>query len=138
MDNCTSWYTVKRLLSACTCFCTFECTVWRACKAPSRVQWYSKLHPLVFSVFFLLFLLPAAYTTPSKRETKKRMPLYTIPGCTIIHLMQMSDSVPFGVMYECICLRFEFYILWRRVVVVVSLVFIVAFCSIGHMIYHNR
>ena len=36
------------------CFCTFECTVWRACKAPSRVQGYSKLHPLVFSVCFLL------------------------------------------------------------------------------------
>ena len=35
------------------CFCTFECTVWRACKAPFRVQWYSKLHPLVFSVCFL-------------------------------------------------------------------------------------
>ena len=83
------------------CFCTFECTVWRACKAPSRVQWYSKLHPLVFSVFFAVwrackapssvkwypklhtlvfsvclcfFLLPAAYTTPSKRETKKASP----------------------------------------------------------------
>ena len=37
------------------CFCTFECTVWRACKAPCRVQWYSKLHPLVFSVFFAVW-----------------------------------------------------------------------------------
>ena len=27
--------------------------MWRPCKAPSRVQWYSKLHPLVFSVCFL-------------------------------------------------------------------------------------
>ena len=35
--------------------CVFA--VWRACKAPSRVQ------------------LPAAYTTPSKRETKKSLPL---------------------------------------------------------------
>ena len=26
--------------------------MWRACKAPSRVQWYSKLHPLAFSVCF--------------------------------------------------------------------------------------
>ena len=35
------------------CFCTVECTVWLARKAPSRVQWYSKLQPLVFSVCFL-------------------------------------------------------------------------------------
>ena len=34
-----------------------------------------KLRPLVFSVFFLLFfLLPAADTTPGKRETKKSLP----------------------------------------------------------------
>ena len=36
-------------------------------------------HPLVFSVFFLPFLLPAAYTTPSKGETKQKnspKPLY--------------------------------------------------------------
>ena len=68
--------------------------------APSRVQWYPKtapsrvqcvffpcgvrvrpplvlsgtpkLHPLVFSVFcFRGFLLPAAYTSPSRRETQK-------------------------------------------------------------------
>ena len=31
-----------------------------------------KLHPLVCTVFFCFFLLPAAYTTPSKRETKKK------------------------------------------------------------------
>ena len=53
MNNCTSWYSVTRLFSACACFCTFECTVWRACKAPSRVRWYPKLHTLVFSVCFL-------------------------------------------------------------------------------------
>ena len=45
------------------CFCTFECTVWRACKAPSRVQWYSKLHPLVFSVFVAVW---RAYKAPSR------------------------------------------------------------------------
>ena len=27
--------------------------MWRACKAPSSVQWYSKLHTLVFSMCFL-------------------------------------------------------------------------------------
>ena len=104
MDYYTSWYSVWRLFSACTCFCPFECTVWRACKAPSRIQWYSKLHPLVFSVcilpcgvrirhplvfsgtqklhalvlsvfFFRVFFLPAAYTRPEyARNKKKRVP----------------------------------------------------------------
>ena len=65
--------------------------MWRACKAPSRVQCVlpcgvrvrpplvfsgtQKLHPLVFSVFFcFLFLLPAAYTTRSKRDAKQKKP----------------------------------------------------------------
>ena len=80
--------------------------MWRACKAPSRVQWYSKLHTLMFSVCFAVwrackdpsrvqwypktalsrvqcvfvpfFLLPVAYTTPSKRETKNIFPLETL------------------------------------------------------------
>ena len=34
-----------------------------------------KLHLLVFSVFFAFFLLPAAYTTATKRETKTKFPL---------------------------------------------------------------
>ena len=46
--------------------CVFA--VWRACKAPSRVQWYPKTVPFRVQCVFLLFLfsLPAAYTTPSK------------------------------------------------------------------------
>ena len=35
----------------------------------------------------------------TKARTRTEKTLYTIPGCTIIHLMQMSDSVPFSVMY---------------------------------------
>ena len=35
----------------------------------------------------------------TKARTRTEKTLYTIPGCTIIHLMQMSDSVPFGVMF---------------------------------------
>ena len=35
----------------------------------------------------------------TKARTRTEHTLYTIPGCTTIHLMQMSDSVPFGVMY---------------------------------------
>ena len=48
--------------------------MWRACKSPSRVQWYPKLHPLVFSVCFLPFevrVMPLSCsvvpkTTPSR------------------------------------------------------------------------
>ena len=83
--------------------CTFECIVWRACKAPSRVQWYSKLHPLVISVCFFpcgvrvrpplvfsgtqkltlscsgcffsfLFSCRPHTRAPSKRETKQNKP----------------------------------------------------------------
>ena len=39
---------------------------------------------------------------------------------------------------KCIWLRFEFFTLWWRVVVVVSLVFIVIFGSIRHTICHNQ
>ena len=35
----------------------------------------------------------------TKARTHIEKTLYTIPGCTIIHLMYMSDSVPFGVMH---------------------------------------
>ena len=99
----------------CTCFCSFECTVWRACKAPSRVQCVflacgvrvrpslvfsgsQKLHPLVFSV--LLFLLLAAYTTPSKRETKKASPY-----CTCVSARQFS-STNNALPSSCLCICF--------------------------------
>ena len=46
---------------------------------------------------------PYTHATRSLKRTKARThaekTFYTIPRCTIIHLMQMSDSVPFGVMY---------------------------------------
>ena len=62
--NRTSWFSGRThaLLS-------FRCTVhvWRACKAPCSVL-LTKLHHLVYSVCFFVFLLPAAYTSPSKRE----------------------------------------------------------------------
>ena len=74
----------------------------------------------------------------TKAHTRTEKTLYTIPRCIIIHPMQMSDSVPFVVMYECIWLRFGISTLWRRVVVVENLVFIVAFCSIRHTVYHNQ
>ena len=38
------WMLIK---SAASQDCTFECTVWHACKAPSRVHCCSKLHPRV-------------------------------------------------------------------------------------------
>ena len=34
-----------------------------------------------------------------RSATRTEKTLYTIPGCTIFHFMQMSNSVPFGVMY---------------------------------------
>ena len=53
----------------------------RTCPCGVRVSSLScsvvpqKIHPLVFSgFFFVLFLLPAAYTSPSKRETKTKPP----------------------------------------------------------------
>ena len=60
--------------------CTLSCSVcvfavWRACTAPSRVQWYPKTAP---SRVQCVFLLPAAYTNPSKRETKKASPYVSI------------------------------------------------------------
>ena len=33
----------------------------------------------------------------TKARTRTGKSLYTIPGCTFVHLMQMSDSVPIGV-----------------------------------------
>ena len=35
----------------------------------------------------------------TKTRTRTEKTLYTIHGCTIVHLMQISDSGPFGVMY---------------------------------------
>ena len=35
----------------------------------------------------------------TKARTRTEKTLYTKPRCIIIHLMQMSDSVPFGVMF---------------------------------------
>ena len=58
-QNCT--------LSCSVCVFAVWFAVWRACKAPSRVQWYSKT---TASRVQCVFLLPAAYTTPSYRETK--------------------------------------------------------------------
>ena len=81
--------------------------MWRACKAPSRVQWYSKLHPFAFSVFFavwrackaplvfsgtqklhplvlgvcVFFFLPAGRIHEA-RVSEKKSALYTVPGCT--------------------------------------------------------
>ena len=54
------------------CFFVFQCTVWRACKVVSRVQWYTNTTPpRVRCLFLFPFLfLSAAYTNPSKRETK--------------------------------------------------------------------
>ena len=47
-------------------------------RPPSRVQWYPKTAPSrVQCVFFCFFFFPGAYTTPSKRETKKKPPLTT-------------------------------------------------------------
>ena len=59
-------------------------------RPPSRVQWdpktaFSRVH-CVF--LFFIFLLPAAYTTPSKRETKKKPPL-------IVHVPTFVSCVPF-------------------------------------------
>ena len=72
--------------------CTLSCSVcvfavWRACKAPLLCSVVPQNCTLSCSVCVCVcFLLPAAYTTSSKRETKKSLPLYEILiGVEMLH-----------------------------------------------------
>ena len=60
--------------------------------APSRVQ----------CVFFAFVLLPAAYTTPSKRETKKKLPLGRAE-CLANLLIRVPDFV--RIFYHRVCVQ---------------------------------
>ena len=83
--------------------CTLSCSVcvfavWRGCKAPSRVQWYPKTAP---SRVQCVFLLPAAYTIPSKRE--KSLPLERQTSSLSDTFACISRIGGFGFVFRLFC-----------------------------------
>ena len=77
-------------------FCTFQCTAWRACKSPLVLKGNLKLHPLVFSVFFIyIFFFFYFFCQPhtQTRVSVKQKNVNSCPKPCVRHSIFQKNSL---------------------------------------------